>query len=189
MSQFEDVKTLLGESLNYYLIAVDMNSNYSFINKRYSQIFEPIHGNLVGQHYAVTLHPDDQQTCKIVSQLAFSHPDRLFPATLRKHDGKGNYIITRWEYKAMFNENMEPQGIFCIGHDITQLIDISNELENAKFFQSHLLRKPVANLLGLCRLIESGDFDSEIKTMFNMVHDSAQELDKVIRDALSSQQS
>jgi len=187
MSQFDDVKSLLGDSLNYYLIAVDMDSNYSFINKRYSQIFEPIHGNLVGQNYAITLHPDDQQTCKIVSQLAFTHPDRLFPATIRKHDGHGNYIITRWEYKAMFNENMEPEGIFCIGHDITELIDVSIELENAKFFQSHLLRKPVANLLALTKLLNSENLDNESKVMFQMIFESVQELDNAMRKALSAE--
>lgn len=187
MGQFEDVKLLLGDSLNYYLIAVDMDSNYSFINKRYSMIFEPIHGILVGQNYSVTLHPDDQQVCKIVSQLAFAHPDKLFPATIRKHDGHGNYIITRWEYKAMFNEKMEPQGIFCIGHDITELIEVSSELENAKFFQSHHLRKPVANLIGLCKLIESGNLDKESRTMFKMIYDSVHELDKAMRAALSAE--
>ena len=187
MTQFEEIKLLLGESLNYYMIAVDMESNYSFINKRYSLIFEPIQGSLVGQNYAVTLHPDDQQTCKIVSQLAFAHPDQLFPATLRKHDGQGNYIITRWEYKAIFNEKMEPEGMFCIGHDITELIEISNELENAKFFQSHLLRKPVANLLGLCRLIDSANLDRESKVMFEMIYESVQELDKAMREALTAE--
>ncbi|RAJ24622.1 hypothetical protein [Pedobacter cryoconitis] len=99
--QFEAVKDLLGNSGTYYLIAVNMSSNYTYVNKRYADIFKPIHGDLVGRHYAVTMHPDDQQTCQVVSQMAFSYPDSVFPATLRKYDGHGGFIITRWEYKAM----------------------------------------------------------------------------------------
>ncbi|RZK71017.1 MAG: hypothetical protein EOO85_20430, partial [Pedobacter sp.] len=75
MQQFDEIKALLDDSGTYYLIAVDMNSNYSYVNRRYSDIFEPIHGNIVGTHYSVTIHPDDQQTCKIVSQMAFTYPN------------------------------------------------------------------------------------------------------------------
>lgn len=181
MSQFEEVKALMENSMSYYLIAVDMNSNYSFINKRYSSIFEPIHGNLVGKHYAVTMHQDDLQICEYVAQQAFNQPDQLFPAMLRKHDGNGGYIITRWEYKAMFDEKMNPIGIFCIGHDITELLEVSTELENAKLFQSHSLRKPVANLLGLSRLMEKCNMSNECKILFNLIKQSVQELDEVMR--------
>lgn len=181
MTQFEEVKALLGNSVTYYLIAVDMNSNYSYLNQRYQDAFTSIHGNLIGKNYAVTMHPDDQQTCKIVSQMAFSYPESVFPATLRKHDGKGGYIITRWEYKAMFNEMQEPSGIFCIGHDITELMQTTGKLNQVKDIHSHLIRKHSANLLGLGKIIQESHDLTDVQDVAKMIVDSANELDIVIR--------
>jgi hypothetical protein len=44
MQHFQAIKSLLGDSRTYYLIAVGMDSNYSYLNKHYAEIFEPIHG-------------------------------------------------------------------------------------------------------------------------------------------------
>ncbi|RZK81036.1 MAG: hypothetical protein EOO92_06050 [Pedobacter sp.] len=184
MVHFEEVKKIFGESVSYYLVAVDMNSNYSYSNKRYNLIFEPIHGDLIGKHYSITMHQDDQQTCKIVSQMAFQFPDKLFPATLRKHDGKGGYMVTRWEYKAMFGPEGKPEGIFCIGHDITELIEISTELEDTKYRHSHALRRPVANLIGLSKLLLEMDLDSGTSDIARMINESASELDQEMSKAL-----
>lgn len=172
---------LLGESGTYYLISVDMNSNYSYLNRHYQEIFQPIHGNLVGRHYALTIHPDDQNTCKIVSQLAFMHPDHVFPATLRKHDGSGGYVVTRWEYKAMFDEKGFPTGVFCIGHDITELLKISGELQKAKTENSHALRKHVANILGLGKIIRESNETTDLREAAKMMADSAGALDTAIK--------
>ena len=66
-NQFEEIKALLGESDTYYLIGIDMTSNYTYVNKHYNDVFTPIHGDLVGQHYAITMHEEDIETCQIVS--------------------------------------------------------------------------------------------------------------------------
>lgn len=181
MQQFEQIKTLLGESDHYYLISVDMNSTYSYLNKHYADIFKPIHGDLIGTHYAVTIHPDDQQTCRTVSEMAFQHPDHVFPATLRKFDGQGGFIITRWEYKAMFDEQGKPAGVFCIGHDITELMKVTGALEQVKVEHSHLVRRHVANLIGLGRLIQEANDLQDIKSAAGMIVQSANDLDQVVR--------
>lgn len=181
MKQFNEIKTLLGESNTYYLIAVDMNANYSYLNKHYADIFEPIHGNLVGKHYAVTMHPDDQNTCKIVSQMAFMYPESVFPATLRKHDGSGGFIVTRWEYKAIFDIDGAPAGIFCIGHDITELLKISDELQQAKQDNSHSVRLHVANILGLGKIIQESTDATDMQDAAKMIVQSAADLDEVIK--------
>jgi PAS domain S-box-containing protein len=186
MVQFEEVKKLFGESVSYYLIAVDMDSNYSYANKRYNLIFEPIHGDLIGQHYSVTMHQEDQQTCKIVSQMAFQFPDKMFPATIRKHDGAGGYMVTRWEYKAMFDGEGKAAGVFCIGHDITEMVEIATELENTKYLHSHALRRPVANLVGLSKLLMEMELNSDAKDLARMIIQSAVDLDKELINASSN---
>lgn len=181
MGQFDEVKNLLDKSGTYYLIAVDMNSTYSYLNERYAEVFETIHGNLIGCHYAFTIHPDDQNICTTVAQMAFKFPNQAFPATLRKLDGEGGYIVTRWEYKAMFNEMDQPIGIFCIGHDITELLNISGELQEIKNNHSHLVRKHVANLTGLGKLIQQTHQKEDVRNVVKMIVQSAAELDVVIK--------
>jgi PAS domain S-box-containing protein len=182
MQHFEAIKAILGNSGTYYLISVDMDSNYSYLNKRYAEIFEPIHGDLVGKHYAITMHKDDLQTCQAVSEKAFLNKESVFPATLRKHDGKGSFIITRWEYKAMFNEDNVPIGIFCIGHDITEFMQISGKLQEIKISHSHSIRRYVANLLGLGRLIQEATELEDMQGAAKMIVESAIDLDKVVKE-------
>lgn len=196
MKDFEGTKKLLHNSNLYYLVAVGMDSKYAYVNKRYQKIFKKIHGNLVGQHYSKTMHPDDTEICRIVSEKAFMNPTEVFPATIRKHDGNGGFVITHWEYKAIFDDQQQPAGIFCIGHDITEYTQNSNDLQDVKaslkkteftlaqitYIQSHVVRKPIANIMGLSTLIETMDMSPELRTLFNMINVSAKELDELIRN-------
>uniref|UniRef100_UPI003D7FB599 histidine kinase dimerization/phospho-acceptor domain-containing protein n=1 Tax=Pedobacter sp. TaxID=1411316 RepID=UPI003D7FB599 len=134
--------------------------------------------------------------CKSASAKAFINPEEIIPAVVRKFDGKGGYVITQWEYKALFDEQQQPAGVFCIGHDITQYMLTSTELENTKeslsktqltlsqmaYVQSHVIRKPIANIMGLTLLLESFEMDPNIEQMINMIKESAKELDQVIKD-------
>lgn len=182
IQQFEQIKALLGNSSTYYLIAVDMNANYSYLNKRYADLFSSMHGDLVGKNYAITMHPDDCKTCEIVSGMAFAHPEAVFPATLRKHDGRGGFIITRWEYKAMFDADGKPSGIFCIGHDITELMQVTGELHEVKVKHSHSIRRHVANLMGLGKLLEEATDAGDMRDAAKMILQSATDLDMVVRE-------
>lgn len=182
IQHFEEIKALLGNSGIYYLIAVDMDSKYSYLNKRYADIFKLIHGNLVGEHYAQTIHPDDTHICQAVSELAFKHRGSSFPATLRKHDGKGGFIITRWEYKALFDDAGIPIGIFCIGHDISELMQITGELQQIKITHSHSIRRYVANLIGLGNIIQQATEITDMQDAAKMIVQCATDLDKVVRE-------
>lgn len=187
-NQFEEIKTLFGESDTYYLIMVDMQSNYTYVNKHYNDIFKHIHGDLLGKHYAITMHEDDLETCNRVANLAFNHKNAVFPATIRKHDGLGGYIITRWDYKAMFDENDRPLGIFCVGHDITELTKIAGELDQLKIDHSHSVRSHVANLIGLGKLIQEANEVEDIKAAAKMMVQSTTALDNAIRIVYRSNQ-
>lgn len=195
MHSFEETKDLLENSTIFYLISVDMNGTYSYLNRRYSSEFDQIHGNLIGQNYAVTMHPDDLEICSKVSEQCFRFPDRLFPAIIRKHDGRGGFVITQWEYKAMFDSNNAPSGVFCLGHDITEFQKTTSELESTKdtlndakltlsqikYTQSHIVRKPIANIIGLSLLLDTMDLDPSVKSISSMISDSATELDNVVK--------
>lgn len=199
MNHFDPIKQILDNSGVYYLVMVDMNSRYAYLNKKYLQAFDGIHGHLIGQHYSKTMHPDDTEVCMRVSQQCFEQPDKMFPATIRKHDGKGGFITTQWEYKAVFDADHTPAGVFCIGNDISEFIatrfnleqtmkSLSHAtltLEEIAHIQSHVIRKPIANILGLATILESMDADESLKALIEMISSSAKELDAVIKSVSS----
>ncbi len=199
MNYFEETKRLLDKSNFYYIITTDMQGRYSYVNTHYAQAFSHISDSIVGQPYQITMCPDDINTCIEVSAKCFQHPDKMFPATIRKHDGKGGYIITQWEYKAMFDENKEPAGVFCLGYDITQSTVEKKQLESAQqeienksdilrkiaFQQSHVIRAPLANILGLTAILDKMETDSNIVNICKMIVESSKQLDLVIRDIVN----
>lgn len=194
MKHFTETINLLENSNFYYVIIAGMDSNYSYVNTHYANAFGYIARNMIGKPYSVTMHPDDTKVCAEVAAKCFQNPDRSFPATIRKHDGKGGYIITQWEYRAMFDDEGQPEGMFCMGYDITEYVRANENLEVAKseilqkksileqigWEQSHVIRRPVANILGLVNILNKMDMDQNLSNICEMLAESTGQLDEAI---------
>lgn len=196
MTNFTETIKLLEYSNFYYVIIAGMDSNYSYVNTRYADAFGYVDKSIVGQPYYITMHPDDTKVCEETSIKCFQNPDKSFPATIRKHDGKGGYVITQWEYRAMFDEHNQPTGMFCIGYDITEHMQTHEKLEVAQteikqkkgileqigWEQSHVIRRPVANILGLIGILSKMEIDQNLSNICEMLTTSAEQLDEVINN-------
>lgn len=143
---------------------------------------------LKGKHFSVTLHPEDIKICEETGPKCFEAPGQLFPVTLRKHDGKGGFVVTQWEMQAMLNAEGIPEGIFCIGYNITEFMEAKERLNHAEiqldeisFIQSHGVRKPLANILGIADIIAHEEDQTEILKLTQMLERSARELDLIIK--------
>lgn len=200
MENFEETKRLLNSSVLYYIITCDMSGRYSYVNENYARQFAHAGTKLVGQPYHVTMHPDDMGTCEAVSARCFAEPGRLFPATIRKHDGHGGYVYTQWEYRAMVDGQGKPAGIFCLGYNITgyvaeqrQLQDTRVELQKSSalleklvFQQAHLVRAPLSNIMGLAEILDRSALESGAAGICAMISESARQLDAVIREIVGA---
>ncbi len=198
MKQFEETIKLLENSNFYYIITTNMAGKYSYINNHYAESFSYISETIVGMPYWITMHPDDTKVCEEVAAKCFMYPEKMFPATIRKHDGKGGYIITQWEYKAMMNDDNEPEGIFCLGYDITRYMDEQQQLKAAEseiekkkdilkqiaFQHAHLIRSPLSNILGLADILNKMDIDQNVKNLCTMIVQSSNQLDNIIREVV-----
>lgn len=196
MHNFKDTIKLLEESHFFYIIIAGMDGTYQYVNKKYKSAFKHISTEILGMPYYLTMHPDDSKVCEEVSELCFRFTDRSFPATIRKRDGKGGYIITQWEYTAMFDDHGSPSGVFCMGYDITEITVANQELEVAKieieqkntlleqivWDQSHILRRPLANIIGLVNILNKMDIDQNMKNICDMLVESSEQLDEAIHD-------
>lgn len=199
MKNFEETKELLENSILFYIIATGMDGTYSYVSENYAKKFSHINSNFVGQPYHITMHPEDVNTCIEVSTKCFENPNKLFPATIRKHDGKGGYIYTQWEYKAMFDNQKNPAGIFCLGYNITKYVGEQLQLQRAQeeieknsaiiekivFQQSHLIRAPLSNIIGLTGILDKTLLDSNTSNICDMISESANQLDEVIKSIVN----
>ena len=186
---------LLENSSFYYIIIIGMDSMYTYVSPNYDNNFGFTGDSLLGKPFSITLHPDDIKICEEVGAKCFENPALLLPATLRKYDGKGGFVFTQWEFKALFNDENSPEGVFCIGYNITEHIDTRSKLVSANeeienktdqlyeigFLQSHVIRKPLANLMGLVNILATMDMDANLQGLNNMLIESANDLDEVIK--------
>lgn len=198
MSTFEETKQLLNNSTLFYIVSIGMDEKFSYVNNRYQNRFMHVDAEFEGKPYWISMHKDDVKICAEVSSKCFGNPEKTFPATIRKHDGQDGYIFTQWEYKALFDDKGEPNGIFCLGYDITDFEIEKYEHANSKnvihnkeriisdiaFSQSHLVRRPLANILGLSQLIENMEMEIEpnLRNLCNLIIESCQQLDDVIKE-------
>ncbi|MFE3867376.1 hypothetical protein ACFX5E_04705 [Flavobacterium sp. LS2P90] len=203
MKNVEETKRLFNNSTLFYTISTDMDGKYSYINEHYAREFSYIDSNLVGKPYHITMHTDDINTCIEVSTKCFENPTKLFPATIRKHDGKGGYVYTQWEYKAMFDDKKKPAGIFCLGYNITKFVGEelqlqkanekneknSNTIKNIIFQQSHLVRAPLSNIIGLTSILDKTLLDSNTSNICDMILESSNQLDQIIRSIVTDARS
>lgn len=199
MKNFEETKELLDNSTLFYIIATGMDGNYSYVSNSYAKEFSHISSNFVGQPYHITMHPDDMNSCIEVSTKCFENPNKLFPATIRKHYGEGGYIYTQWEYKAMFDDQKNPIGIFCLGYNITKYVGEQLMLQSAQeeigknsvamekivFQQSHLMRAPLSNIIGLTATLDKTLMDINTSNICDMISESANQLDEVIKNIVN----
>ncbi len=195
MKRFQQINDFFTTSSVFYVIAIGMDSKYVYVSNNYNRNFDQSNGSLVGKHFSITLHPEDIAICAEVGRQCFENPDTLLSATLRKHDGKGGYVITQWEMKAYFDQKGNPSGIYCVGFNITDFVDTKNRLDDAKFeidvkheklneigfMQSHVIRKPLANIMGLANILEGLALDDDQRRINDMMIFNAKELDTVIR--------
>lgn len=189
MIRYGQVNNFLNSSSFFYTIGIGMDSKYFYVSPNYDRNFSLGKGSLTGQHFSVTLHPDDIKICEAVGLRCFAEPEKLFSATLRKHDGEGGFVITQWEMQGMLDTQGNPQGIFCIGYNITAFVNTqtkldlaSTQLDEISFIQSHGVRRPLANIMGITKLLAAAENINEITPLTNMLSQSANELDAIIQD-------
>ncbi|MDP9082129.1 MAG: PAS domain-containing protein [Bacteroidota bacterium] len=188
MDHYPQINAFLRDSSFFYTIAIGMDSRYSYVSRNYDRNFGFTNNTLLGRHFSVTLHPEDVAICEHIGIQCFMNTGQLLPATLRKHNGRGGFVTTQWEMQALFDGQGQPEGIFCMGYNITEFVETRSQLNSAHtqlneigFIQSHMVRKPLANIIGLADLIQQEATDERLVQFCGMMKDSTAELDEVIK--------
>jgi PAS domain S-box-containing protein len=191
---FEVMKEFLAESNLYYAVCIDNSGNYTYVNDKYAENFNYIRIDFIGEPYTAAIHPDDVKLFEEVSGTCYALPGQLFPVNLRISNGSGGYMITEWEFSLM-TEDGYPTGVFCIGHEVAEYEQLKNrffivdsDLEVKKeilgaiaYEQSHIIRAPLANILGLINVLKNYNLDPEAEVIVNMLQESTSLMDEIIK--------
>ena len=142
--------------------------------------------------YKTILYPGDLQTVQnTIDKLLHAKDGQIVEMTvrLRKHDG--DYI---WVYSRQMIYEKNPVNHICTiireVEDVTQLIELQDELKTkveqlkvVSYKNSHMLRSPVASIIGLVDMVEEHGITSEHnRQILSYLKDAIIKLDNVIHE-------
>lgn len=150
------------------------------------------YASLSNHFYKSIIHTDDyEKVLQTIDKLVQSKNGEVVEMTVRLRKNDDAYV---WLYsRQMIYERNEAENKLTIireVEDVTKLIQLQNELEQkveqlktVSFKNSHLLRSPVASIIGLVDLIEEdGITNQHNKQVFHYLKETIAKLDDVVRD-------
>jgi PAS domain S-box-containing protein len=196
MRNFEERKKLLDKSTLFYLVATDADGNYSYVNEKFATTFSGASSDFIGQAFYTSMHTNDIKKCTAMHTKCFDNPYRAFTVTIRNQTTKGNYIYTQWECNAMFDDDGNSSGIYCVGFNISKYIANENQLKEVRkenidkraiieeiiFQHSHLIRAPLTNIMGLtAAFLDEQLLKTDSTSTCAMILESTKQLDDIVR--------
>ncbi|MFZ4056525.1 MAG: PAS domain-containing protein [Ferruginibacter sp.] len=137
------------------------------------------------------IHPDDRPRVLEALFQALNDPSKqYFTAEFRFY--KANKAIAYVQHKGVFIRDANGKAIRALGAmiDLTETLDRLHKIEvqnkalkDISWTQSHVVRAPLANLMGLISLMKDKNRDVlKDETLVNYISDSAEQLDTIIRE-------
>lgn len=138
--------------------------------------------------YKTIIHPDDVQTVQdTLQKISKANKGEVFEMTIRLLKSDGAYI---WVYsrQMVYEHRGQVTTIIREVEDVTRLIELKNELEQkvdqlktVSYKNSHLLRGPVASILGLVDMVEDEGINGEHnRQIFRYLKETITKLDNVV---------
>lgn len=124
----------LVESQSHYVIRVDLNSNYSFVNKKFVEDFGWLFKgeNILGKNALLSTKDYHHQRIIDVIGKCLQYPNEIFKVELDKHTPTGETITTLWDFTCLTDANGNPTEFQSMGTDITSRIKVELELQESK---------------------------------------------------------
>ncbi|SKB31935.1 PAS domain S-box-containing protein [Maribacter arcticus] len=186
-------KTLVQEGSDMICI-VDEHANFSYASPTSTKILSITPEEFIGTNAFDYVHPDDYETIHNQFIKIFEIPQVTIGPFRFKH-GDGNWI---WMETIATNKLYEPtiNGIVINSKDVTTKVQHLNAIEKQNeqlkkiaWTQSHIVRAPVARLMGLINLIRDEKKNlpfEEKQRILNYIITSADEIDSVIKEIIKT---
>lgn len=134
------------------------------------------------------IHPDDRLGIEQSIENAFLQRDSLWHAEYRYLCADGSYKYVRDRGRILFNENGHPVRMIGAMQDVDQqviseqqLILQNKQLKDIAWLNSHAVRRPLSNILGLISLLKHAVHDrDELLSLIDLLESSSKDLDGVL---------
>ncbi len=190
---FDLIPEWLHHSHTFYCMVTSLEGHYTYTNVGFQLQYGFVTEDFMGKHALLAIHEEDWAKCGQVVTELLQEPEKIIRVQLRKPLVNGNHHWTDWEFSVLCNTAQQPIGIFCLGCDISQfkaneqhLEANKSQLEQIAWLQSHELRRPVANILGLVALLKDLKLSIEDQILLQHLQTSALELDKIIHQIVAN---
>jgi PAS domain S-box len=132
--------------------------------------------------YLAMLHPDDKERINdTIFDALGSYEDIVFDERIIRPGGEVRYLKS-WG-RVIRDEKGIPQRMIGACLDVTEAKKTESKLREIAWMQSHVLRAPLARLMGLVEVLEHEQKNSGMKSdVLEHILETAHELDKVIRE-------
>lgn len=179
-------KTLVQEGTE--LIAIfDQEANFIYVSPTSNKTLKMAPETLLGTNALDHIHPDDHDA--VYTQFAETlETQQVYIKPFRFKNGEGHWL---WLETIATNQMKEPsiEGIVVNTRDVTDRVlhlkaieEQNTALKEIAWNQSHIVRAPVARLMGLINLIkEEGLKNDERAEILDFILNSAEEIDHVIK--------
>ena len=182
MKKFTLLESLMDASLDAIFIANVNSGNIVFANKGACDLLGYTATELDGIHQT-KLHPSED--CEDIGKKfkEFVSDSSLKETEARIIHKDGHIIPVK-----ITSANLFVDDSILYAAAFFRDIRIHKDMEKIAYLQSHVIRRPLANILGLCGLLNDGVFvsDTEIYGAIDNILQQAQELDDVVKEIVKN---
>ena len=163
------------------------------VNPAFSRTLGFSADELTSRPFTEFLHPDDRNRTQEEYAETITGERRARGFINRYLTRDGDYRWISWTSSAVFGLDGH---VFAYGRDISQRIDYMHKLEEQNgrlreiaWIQSHVVRAPLARLIGLIELLKmEANSDQQRRWVLQSIAKSAQELDSIIGEIIEKSQ-
>ncbi|MBI1184311.1 PAS domain-containing protein [bacterium] len=182
------------ETTNFFDLSLDLfaiagfDGYYKQVNHAFQNMLGYEKHEVLQKQYMDLVHPDDREKSLEIVQQAMANHDfkksHFFENRLVTKDNKTVWIA--WTFVIRAHEEL----IYAVGREVTErvkqikAIELQNQkLREIAWTQSHVVRAPLVNIMGLITLLEMGvEKEIPIADILKAMKISAEEFDKVITE-------
>jgi PAS domain S-box-containing protein len=113
-----------------YVVITDLEGKYAYINNYFASKFCPEGETLINLPFSVTIFEEDVNKGIEAAIKCIEEKDSIHKVVLRKpNTSSKSFFWTQWEFSYFHGAPLLPDGILCIGYDISDENKTKNELE------------------------------------------------------------
>jgi len=173
--------------VNNMIMIQDVNNKITWVNKAFEKSTGYVLQEIAGRYPQEVLNGPDTDLSTTTAIVSAKKNLEHFSYEVINYNRGGKKYWVNIEFTPLFTADGKPDGYISIHNDVTlskekvDRINRQNEiLRNIAWMGSHELRRPVASILGLIRLINETTDEEDRNESIKMMNTCTQNLDEII---------